>query len=110
MPIKYSPVGGDITFRIGGDKKFVWVEIQDQGAGIAPEILPQIFERYYHQERGIEALYSGRGLGLAIARQIIVEHGGEISVSSKPTKGSTFKVRLAIDGPAAGRSSAIPPA
>jgi signal transduction histidine kinase len=98
--IKYSPVGGDITIRTGADKKNVWVEIRDQGAGIPPDILPQIFERYYHQERGIEALYSGRGLGLAIARQIIVEHGGEISVASKPGKGSTFKVRLAISEPA----------
>jgi signal transduction histidine kinase len=108
--IKYSPIGGDIAFRIGGDKKYAWVEIHDQGAGIAPEILPQIFERYYHQERGFEALHSGRGLGLAIARQIIVEHGGEISVSSKPGKGSTFKVRLAIDGPAGGRSPMASPA
>ena len=108
--IKYSPVGGDITLRLGGDKKYVWVEIQDQGVGIAPEILPQIFERYYHQERGIEALHDGRGLGLAIARQIIVEHGGEITVASKPGKGSTFKVRLAISEPASGGSPAIRPA
>jgi signal transduction histidine kinase len=108
--IKYSPVGGDITLRLGGDKKYVWVEIQDQGTGIAPEILPQIFERYYHQERGIEALHDGRGLGLAIARQIIVEHGGEINVSSKLGKGSTFRVRLAISEPASGDSPAIPPA
>jgi signal transduction histidine kinase len=108
--IKYSPVGGDITLRMGADKKNVWVEIQDQGAGIAPEILPQIFERYYHQERGIEALHSGRGLGLAIARQIVIEHGGEITVASRPGKGSTFKVRLATGEPAAGRSAAVAPA
>lgn len=92
--IKYSPVGGDIMIRMGREKKSLWIEIQDQGVGIEPEILPQIFERYYHQERGIEALHSGRGLGLAIARQIILEHGGEITVASKPGKGSTFKVRL----------------
>ncbi len=97
--LKYSPVGGDIILRLGSDKKHVWVEIQDQGIGIAPEILPQIFERYYHQERGIEALHDGRGLGLAIARQIILEHGGEINVSSKPGKGSTFRVRLAVSEP-----------
>jgi signal transduction histidine kinase len=108
--IKYSPVGGDITLRIGADKQSTWVEIQDQGAGIAPETLPQIFERYYHQERGIEALHSGRGLGLAIARQIIIEHGGEITVSSQPGKGSTFKVRLTVGEPEAGRSPATPPA
>jgi signal transduction histidine kinase len=108
--IKYSPVGGDITIRTSADKKNMWVEIRDQGSGIAPDILPQIFERYYHQERGIEALYSGRGLGLAIARQIIVEHGGEISVTSKLGKGSTFKVRLAIREPASGGSPAVPPA
>jgi signal transduction histidine kinase len=107
--IIYSPIGGDITLRMGGDKKSVWVEIQDQGAGIAPEILPQIFERYYHQERGIEALHSGRGLGLAIARQIIVEHSGEITVASKPGKGSTFRVRLATGEAAAGHSPPVPP-
>jgi signal transduction histidine kinase len=107
--IKYSPVGGDVTLRMGADKKHVWVEIRDQGAGIAPEIMPQIFERYYHQERGIEAFYSGRGLGLAIARQIIVEHGGEISVASKLGKGSTFKVRLTISEPVAEGSPAAPP-
>jgi two-component system NtrC family sensor kinase len=72
----------------GGD---VWVvEVQDQGAGIAPENLGKIFEPFFTTK----PVGEGTGLGLSIVAGIVQEHGGSIRVSSVPGQGSTFSVRL----------------
>jgi two-component system phosphate regulon sensor histidine kinase PhoR len=66
------------------------VEICDQGIGIQPEILPHIFERFYHMDKSGDQLYEGLGLGLAITKQVIEQHKGHLDVVSTPGKGSTF--------------------
>lgn len=70
----------------------VVVSITDTGNGIPPEVLASIFTPYFTTKP------SGTGLGLAIAHGIIEQHGGEISISSKPGKGSVFSVRLPLTG------------
>jgi nitrogen-specific signal transduction histidine kinase/CheY-like chemotaxis protein len=60
------------------------VEVRDSGIGISPELLPKLFDPYFSTKGG------GRGLGLAVARSVILKHGGRISVSSEPGKGSAF--------------------
>jgi signal transduction histidine kinase len=62
-------------------------EVADQGDGIAPEHLPLVFDRFY---RVPGATSGGVGLGLAIARELVVAHGGEIGVESRPQAGSRF--------------------
>ncbi|MFL5784561.1 MAG: ATP-binding protein [Bacteriovoracaceae bacterium] len=70
------------------------ISVSDQGLGISPEDQSRIFERY---ERAVpHENFSGLGLGLYIAKQIIYLHGGEISLESEKDKGSTFKVRLPL--------------
>ena len=64
------------------------VEVIDQGPGISPEVLPHIFERYVMGDRA-----TGLGLGLFIAKQIALLHGGDLTVSSSPT-GSCFVLTL----------------
>ena len=71
-------------------RRFIWVEIADQGGGIREEDLPQIFSPFFTTKT------NGTGLGLAICYRIIKEHGGTIRVESAEGKGSTFKVSLLV--------------
>ena len=74
------------------------VEISDQGIGIQPEILPHIFERFYHLDKSGDQLFEGLGLGLAITKQVIEQHKGHLDVVSTPGKGSTFTMWLNVIG------------
>jgi signal transduction histidine kinase len=89
--IKNSPYGDEI--RILGrnvDKRLVEVRVVDNGPGIPSEQLQHLFERFY-QSGGAR---SGHGLGLAIAREIVVAHGGTIDVKSEPGEGAVFIITL----------------
>jgi signal transduction histidine kinase len=93
--------------RIGGRRAGDWVEVfvEDNGKGMAPETLEQIFEPFFTQKRG--AGEPGTGLGLSITHAIVENHGGRIRAESGgPGRGSRFTIRL----PAGDRSSAAVPA
>lgn len=90
--LKFSPHGGDVEIQIESTREKLLVMVRDQGIGIASEALPRIFDRFYHIERHDNDLYSGIGLGLAIARQVIEQHNGALEVSSTPGKGSVFTI------------------
>ena len=81
---------GTVTVRSSVEGNRIRVDVIDTGSGIAPDVLPHIFDNYYTTKSASE----GTGLGLSIARSIIVEHGGDIKVSTKFGKGSTFTVFL----------------
>lgn len=98
--IKFSPQGGKVDLRLRQAGEEVVVQVEDHGIGIAPEILPRIFERFFHLEKDGEVLFGGVGIGLAIARQVIHQHGGVIEVASQPGAGTTFTVRLPVARPA----------
>jgi signal transduction histidine kinase len=67
------------------------VSVSDTGAGILPDDLPHIFDRFYKSPDS-----RGTGLGLTIARNLIQAHGGEISASSEPGKGTTIRFTLPL--------------
>lgn len=96
--IKFSPKKSKVT--ISADQKSGWafVKIQDQGAGIAPEHLPHIFERFYRVDQA-RVTGGGYGLGLALAKKIVEQHHGSISVESEVGKGTTFIVKLPLKQP-----------
>jgi signal transduction histidine kinase len=73
------------------------IAVRDEGEGIAPEHLPHVFERFYRADGARGRSSGGTGLGLAIAQAICRAHGGEITVSSAPGKGTTFLVTLPGD-------------
>ena len=92
--IKFSPDGGEVFIKVAREIGGAKVSIRDQGIGIADDILPHIFDRFFHLDKIGEDLYGGLGLGLSITKQVIEQHNGRIEVESKPGKGSTFSIFL----------------
>ncbi|HEX2187509.1 MAG TPA: ATP-binding protein [Longimicrobiaceae bacterium] len=93
--VKFTDAG-TVTLRVaeaGGDGGGVEVAVEDTGAGIPPEDLPRVFDRFYRGEEA-RSRAGGTGLGLAIARMVAERHGGEIRAESEPGRGSAFTVRL----------------
>ena len=72
--------------------------MRDYGRGIPAAELPHIFSRFYRVERGVNPTSGGLGLGLYIAHQIVLAHGGTIDAQSTVGEGSTFTVRLPLAG------------
>jgi PAS domain S-box-containing protein len=90
--IKYSPEGGEIVIRVEATDAEGLVRIEDHGIGIAGDVLPRLFERFYQgQDPGVS---TGLGLGLYIARMLVEAHGGRIWAESEPGQGSTFAISL----------------
>ena len=90
--IKYTPAGGSITLGMKNDGDTCVLSVKDTGAGIAPEDLSKIFDRFYRCDEARKSQQSGHGLGLSIARIIAAAHGGKINVRSKVGAGTTFSV------------------
>jgi two-component system phosphate regulon sensor histidine kinase PhoR len=93
--VKYTPAGGKVSVRFAEDGARIAIEVADSGPGIAASHLPRIFERFYRVDAGRSREQGGTGLGLAIVKHLVQRMHGEISVESKPGRGSTFRVRLA---------------
>ena len=70
------------------------VEVAEDGEGIAPDDLPNIFKRFYRADKSRSHSNGHAGLGLAICKSIVEAHGGEVSVASKLGDGTTFTIRL----------------
>ncbi len=94
--VRYTPDGGRITVSLFREGNRACLEVSDTGIGIAPEHLPYIFDRFYRVDKARSRASGGTGLGLAIARGIAEQHGGSVSITSQPGKGSTFTVRLKL--------------
>lgn len=93
--IKFTPAGGVITLKLVTDQIGVLASVSDTGTGIPNHEEARIFERFYQVDKSRRGGSShGIGLGLAIARQIVISHNGEIWATSEPGKGSTFFVRI----------------
>ena len=81
---------------VGQENGFAIGEVRDTGIGIAPEDLPNVFERFYRADKARSRESGGVGLGLSIGRWIAEGHGGTIEVQSSLGGGSTFKLRLPL--------------
>jgi signal transduction histidine kinase len=95
--VKFTPDGGrvDIVLQaVAGDT--VQISVRDSGPGIAPEDRERIFEEFEQAGRGVLRAQEGTGLGLAVAKQMVELHGGQIWVQSQPDAGSTFSFTLPI--------------
>ena len=94
--IKYTPTGGKVDIHLTQTIDQAEIKVCDSGVGISAQHLPHLFERFYRVDESRTQSAGGAGLGLAIAKQIVETHQGEIAVSSTPEVGSTFTVHLPI--------------
>jgi len=93
--IKYGNENGMTTAGCYDmDEKHAYIEISDNGPGIAEEHLPRIYERFYRADRSRSRAIGGTGLGLAIVKHIVEAHGQNVNVRSKPGVGSSFGFTL----------------
>lgn len=94
--VKFTPEGGKIEVSLAAVDSSVEIKVKDNGAGISPDFLPFVFERF-SQDAANREKNGGLGLGLAIVRQLTDLHGGAVSVESDgENKGSTFTVRFPV--------------
>jgi signal transduction histidine kinase len=93
---KYSLHGSTVIITVRKVKDCVQIRVKDQGVGIAPKDLDKLFKKFSRIDNPLSTLVGGTGLGLYWAKEIIDLHGGKISVSSTPKKGSTFTIQLPL--------------
>ena len=92
---KYTPVGGRICVTAARDGTDVVVSVEDSGVGISAELLPQVFDLFVQARQTMDRAQGGLGLGLALVKNLVLMHGGTVSVQSAGLgRGSTFMVRL----------------
>jgi len=97
--LRYTPEGGEINVGLIRSEGYNLISVQDTGAGVAPENLSRVFDRFYREDSSRDRNLPGTGLGLAIAQAIVQAHGGWIEVESAGVnQGSTFTVKLPIQG------------
>ena len=94
--LRHTPSGGTITLGASQADGVATLTVSDTGAGIAPEHLPHVFERFYKGDPARAAESTGSGLGLSITKAIVDRHGGTISVTSEPGR-TVFTIVLSID-------------
>ena len=92
---KYTPPNGEIRVESGEEQGEAWVSISDNGVGLAPDLLPQVFDLFVQGERTLDRAQGGLGVGLTIVRRLVEMHGGSIAASSAGVnRGATFEIRL----------------
>jgi two-component system sensor histidine kinase SenX3 len=109
--IRYSPENTRVGIGIRSKDGLVAVSVTDQGEGLSPEDQERVFERFYRVDAARSRHTGGTGLGLSIVKHVVANHGGEVTLWSKPGQGSTFTIRLPElegqdDGGAEGRGPA----
>lgn len=92
--LKYTPAGGKVDVKVDADERRLEVQVADTGIGISPEETELVFERFYRAKDKRVADVTGTGLGLALAREVVRLHGGDISVRSQLDHGTTFTMTL----------------
>jgi len=95
--IKFTPPGGAITVDLQCENHDALLTFQDSGIGIPAKDLPHIFDRFRQVDGSSTRRFQGVGIGLALARELIQEHGGTLTATSEEGKGATFTVRLPIE-------------
>jgi len=97
--LRHTPEDGQVKILVKSShltKKWVEVQVIDNGPGIPEDSLSHIFERFYRADRSRSRDEGGTGLGLAIARQLTLAHGGQLTAGNRPEGGAIFTLRLPI--------------
>ena len=92
--VKYSKEGTSVTLGVKAQENSCLLTVKDEGSGIPAEELPKIFDRFYRADAARHSETGGHGLGLSIARIIVVSHGGKLRVRSRVGVGTIFEIEL----------------
>ena len=95
--LKYSGEQKSVTITTGKDNRSVFVQVDDKGIGIPDHEQSKIFDKFYRVSGGLVHETRGSGLGLTLVRHIMDAHKGEVTVQSKPGKGSSFRLSFPLD-------------
>ncbi len=98
---KYTDEGGHIWLTVQQEGDEAVLRVRDTGVGIAPELLPRIFDLFTQAERSLDRSQGGLGIGLALVQRLVEMHGGTVAASSALGQGSEFVVRLPVVPPPA---------
>ena len=94
---KYTDPGGHLRVHARTEDGTLLLQVSDDGIGIAPDLLPHVFDRFFQGRQGSDRAQGGLGLGLALVKSLVEMHGGTVRAESPgPGKGSTFSVRLPL--------------
>jgi len=104
---KFTERGGTVELAVLADDHLVHMDVRDTGAGIPPENVPYIFEKFFQANNQAAASMTGTGLGLAIAKGIVTAHEGTIGVESTPGVGTRFSIAMPVRA-VVGRHHALP--
>ena len=105
---KYTDPGGKIWLTLQPEGTEAVLRVRDTGVGIAPELLPRIFDLFTQAERSLDRAQGGLGIGLALVQRLVEMHGGTVGVSSVLGQGSEFVMRLPLVPPPQSQPSAPP--
>ena len=98
--VAYSPRGSTVGVGVKATGGIVEIAVSDRGIGIAEGEQDRVFERFYRADQARSRRTGGSGLGLSIVKHAVQRHGGEVTLWSRPGRGSTFTIRLPlVDGP-----------
>ncbi|MEH2265171.1 response regulator [Nostoc sp.] len=92
--MKFTPEGGTIAVRLKSERERCILQVQDTGIGIVQEQIPYLFERFRQAEGSANRSYEGSGLGLALVKELVELHGGQVTVESVYGQGTTFSLWL----------------
>jgi signal transduction histidine kinase/DNA-binding response OmpR family regulator len=100
---KFTPAHGTVTISLEKREPvpeyplgYAEITVQDSGIGIAPEHLPEIFDRFYQANSSLQREFGGSGIGLSLIKELVELHKGRVTVSSTPGVGSVFRVELPL--------------
>ena len=94
--VRYTPEGGRIEVELRTSSGFAVLRVTDTGIGIPPEDQGRVFEEFYRAKNARKAISIGSGLGLALVKKVVEEHGGWVILSSDSDQGSTFQIWLPL--------------
>src|SRR5258706_613529 len=92
--VKFTPVGGTVTIRLGSEQGRARIVVEDTGPGVEPQFLPHVFEMFRQADGSSSRPHGGMGIGLALVKQLIELHGGSVAVASTLGEGARFTIEL----------------
>jgi two-component system heavy metal sensor histidine kinase CusS len=93
-----TPPGGSVVLAANAEGATICIEVTDTGVGIPPEALPRVFDRFFRVDASRSQASGGTGLGLAIVHGIMLLHGGNAEIVSRPGQGTRVSLRMPVSG------------